>query len=119
MTRCTLDWSGLSAKKFVDKFIGLIYISDMQREKIYAIRNEIHGAERLIPKSDRSPEAERARDLIAVACVALWEDDSPRRALRALRRLAGVGSSHQRFWGMLYTMACMQFMPSMMPVVPA
>lgn len=44
----------------------------MSRRKVYAIRTAIHNLESSL-KTDRSPEAERKRDLLSVACCDLWE----------------------------------------------
>lgn len=59
----------------------------MGRNKTYALRSALHQVEMLIPKMDRSKQAEKERDLLSEACVALW-DGKVNKLFGCLRRLA-------------------------------
>lgn len=58
----------------------------MPRHKKWTLRSALFEIEALIPKSDRTPEAERERDLISVAACALWDEDI-KKFTRAVRRM--------------------------------
>jgi hypothetical protein len=59
----------------------------MSRSKKYTLRSALHQAELLIPKTDRSKQAEKERDLLSEAAVALW-DAKMAKFWTCLRRLA-------------------------------
>jgi len=69
----------------------------LRRRQVYAIRDALHQAEFLIPRQDRSQIAEYERDLVATACVALWECDVAR-VLSCLRRLTKAHVDRRAAW---------------------
>lgn len=68
----------------------------MSRNKKWALRNALYDIEVSIPKKDRSRAAERERDLITEASVALWDDDV-RKVHRSLRRLLDKGERREKY----------------------
>ncbi len=69
----------------------------IKRKKAYAIRGAIHEIEGTM-KCDRSQIAEMERDLIATACVALWEVDL-KRVISCLSRLTKCSPERREAWG--------------------
>jgi hypothetical protein len=60
----------------------------MSRNKKWDLRNYLYEIEQSIPRADRSRSAERERDLITEASVAIWDENMPK-IYRSLRRLLG------------------------------
>lgn len=80
--------------------VGSGTVLNMTRNKVHAIRNALFTLETAIPKGDRSKATERERDLIAVACVALW-DYNTKVVHRALRRLQDASDKYARVMDLL------------------
>lgn len=68
----------------------------MSRNKMHAIRDALYQIETSIPKVDRSQIAEWERDLIAVACTAVWDGDL-KTIHRCVRRLQGSPQRRQQY----------------------
>ncbi len=62
----------------------------IKRKQLYAIRSYLHETD-LAMRLEKSPEAERQRDLVAIASIALWELDT-KRLVSCLRRLVDLDS---------------------------
>lgn len=75
----------------------------MSRNKTLAIRSALHFAELKIPKVDRSKQAEKERDLVSEACVALWDNKMPKlwTCLRRLMLAPERGANYSQVAGML------------------
>lgn len=75
----------------------------VKRSQAYNLRNTIHEVERKIPSNDRGQLAEWERDLIATACVALWDVDM-KHLLSCLRRLTS-SPERKEAWEQVLKMA--------------
>jgi hypothetical protein len=75
----------------------------MSRNKTLAIRSALHQAEIQIPKADRSKQAEKERDLVSEACVALWDGKMPKlwTCLRRLMLAPDRGANYAGVAGLL------------------
>ncbi len=62
----------------------------IKRKQLYAIRSNLYETD-LAMRLEKGPEAERQRDLVANASIALWELDT-KRLVSCLRRLVALDS---------------------------
>jgi hypothetical protein len=68
----------------------------MSRNKKWDLRNFLYEIEQSIPRADRSRAAERERDLLTIASVAIWDENLPR-IHRSLRRLLGSAERGEKY----------------------
>jgi hypothetical protein len=78
----------LHSTKFLEKSK---LVPKIKRKHAYALRNVLSDIETSIPKDDRSPIAQRERDLIATWAVAMWDLDM-KRMVSCMSRLASLES---------------------------
>lgn len=79
-------------------------VKKFKRSYAYQLRSAIHEAEQTIPKSEATQIAEYERDLIASACVELWDLDW-KSLLGSLRRLTNGAPERRGIWEKLYQKA--------------
>lgn len=62
-------------------------MATLKRAHVYNLRSEIHAMERTLKSKGRNQKDESERDLIATACVSLWDLASQTLQRKAFQRL--------------------------------